>query len=51
MRGGRRLTEDAIDEFESPEVEGVESGEASGLRRLESPKLAGGGMERDRSRR
>lgn len=45
MRGGRRLTEEAIDEFESPGVEGFESDEASGLRRLENPKLAGGGME------
>jgi hypothetical protein len=47
MRGGRRLTDEAIDEFESPGVEGVESGEASGLSRLENPRLAGGGMERD----
>jgi hypothetical protein len=51
MRGGRRLTEEAIDEFESPGVEEAESDEASGLRRLENPKLAGGGMERGRSRR
>jgi hypothetical protein len=29
MRGGNKLTEDAIEELESPGVEGVESGEVS----------------------
>jgi hypothetical protein len=44
MRGGNKLTEEAIEE--SPGVEGVESDELSwGLSRFENPtEEAGGGM-------